>query len=177
MKINIGTTNPSKVDAVKEIISDYPSLKKAQISTIDVPSGVSKQPKGLKEITTGAINRAKSSFKDCDYSFGIESGLMEVPNTKTGFMDICLCCIYDGKETHLGTSCAFELPLEMIKKVKEENLDLSEATYKLGLSKSKNIGAAERIIGILTKNRVSRKEYTKQSIQMALIQIENKELY
>lgn len=76
----------------------------------EVSSSVSNQPKSLDETVRGAMNRALGSFVDCSYSFGIESGLMAVPNTKSGFMDVCVCAIYDGTEYHIGLSSAWEAP-------------------------------------------------------------------
>jgi non-canonical (house-cleaning) NTP pyrophosphatase len=35
------------------------------------------------------------------------------------------------------------------------------------------LGSAEGIIGVLTKGRLTRKEYVKQAITMALINLEN----
>ena len=54
----------------------------------------------------------------------------------------------------------------------EEGLDMSEAINKMGLTNNPNIGAAEGAIGILTKGRVDRKEYTKQALRMAFIHLE-----
>jgi non-canonical (house-cleaning) NTP pyrophosphatase len=54
----------------------------------------------------------------------------------------------------------------------EEGLDMSQAINKAGLTKNPNIGAAEGAIGILTKGKVDRKEYTKQALRMALIHID-----
>src|SRR5688572_7450769 len=106
MKINIGSTNKVKVEALEEILKEYPHLETATVSTMDVTSDVADQPKSLQETVQGAMNRAKATFQDCNYSFGIESGLMAVPNTKTGFMDVCVCAIFDGNEYHLGLSSA-----------------------------------------------------------------------
>lgn len=102
--INVGSKNKVKVEAVREIVRDYGHLKASQIVAVDALSKVSEQPKSLKETIRGAMHRAKHAFKNCDYSFGIESGLMAVPQTKTGFMDVCVCAIFDGKEFHLGLS-------------------------------------------------------------------------
>lgn len=73
MKIVVGSKNQVKVDAVKEIIQDYPHLKDAEIIIVEVGSGVGEQPKSLEETVSGAINRSKNAYKDCDYSFGLES--------------------------------------------------------------------------------------------------------
>lgn len=177
MKINVASTNPVKIEAVKETLRSYSDLANYEVISIEANSRVSKQPKSLEETVQGAINRAKVVFNDCVYSFGIESGLMIVPKTKTGKMDFCVCVIYDGINYHLGLSCAFEFPTKVTKMIHEEGIDANEAFYKCGLTSNKKIGFSEGAIGILTRGRVSRKDYTKQAIQMALIHLENKDLY
>ena len=177
MKINIGSKNKVKIDALKEILKEYPDFLNAEVICKDVDSGVSHQPKSLEETVDGAMKRAKNSFIDCDYSVGLESGLMKVPETKTGFMDVTACAIYDGKNFHLGLSSAFEYPIKVTDYVFKNNAELSDAYRDLGFTTKAKIGEEEGIIGVLTKGRLVRKEYTKQSIIMALIHLENKELY
>jgi len=177
MIINIGTANEAKVEAVKETISDYDILKDAKIVSLEVSSGVEDQPKTIEETIKGAKNRAKNAFKNCNYSIGLESGLMIVPETKTGYMDVCVCAIYDGKEFHLGFSSAFEYPKEAVRLVFEEGLDITQAFNKLKLTDNPRLGAAGGAIGILTKGRMKRKEYTKQAITTALIHLENPKLF
>ncbi len=172
MKINIGSTNVAKVDALKEILHDYSHLKDAIVSAIEVSSGIADQPKSLEETVQGAMNRAKGAFGDCTYSFGIESGLMSVPNTKTGFMDVCVCAIFDGNEFHLGLSSAWELPKKVFHHMVNEGLDMSQAAVKAGFTSNPKIGSAEGLVGIVTKGRLTRKDYTKESIRTALIHIE-----
>ena len=177
MRINIGSKNQIKVDAVKEVIKDYDFLSKAEIFPLEVSSEVYKQPRSLRETIEGAMKRARNAFKDCDYSFGIESGLMNVPNTKTGYMDTTVCVIYDGKEFHIGLSSSFEYPTEVTKLVFSDGLDIDEAMHKLNLTENKRIGRSEGVIGFLTKGRLTRKDYTKQAITTALIHLENPELF
>jgi len=177
MKINIASKNPVKVEAVKEIIKSYDFLKGAEAEGLKVNSGVSKQPKSLEETIQGAINRARLAFNNCTYSFSIESGLMSVPQTKTGSMDFCVCAIYDGKQFHLGMSCAFEFPVKVTKMIHDLGIDANEAFYRCGLTPDKKIGYSEGVIGMLTKGRITRKEHVKQAIQMALIHLENSHLY
>ena len=178
MKINVGSKNQVKVNSVKEVILDYDFLSNAEVFSIEVPSGVYKQPTSIDETIQGAMNRAKSAFKECKYSFGIENGLMKVPNTKTGYMDVTACAIYDGKEFHLGLSSSFEYPTKVTKLVFSDGLEIDEAMHKEGLTKNKKIGYSEGgVIGFLTKGRMTRKEYTKQAIITALIHLENPELF
>ena len=176
MIIYVGSKNPVKVGAVQETICDYPLLCDAVLHSFDSSSGVSKQPQSFEETVVGAKNRARSIFSHCDYSFGIESGLLTVPISKR-LMDVCVCAIYDGKKCAYGISSGFELPTAIEKLVIEENMDLNEATFEIGLTKNNTVGFSEGLIGILTCNRVTRKNYTKQAIQMALIQLEFPEWY
>lgn len=177
MKVNIGSKNKQKVEALKEILIEYPEFLDAEIIEKDVDSEVSDQPKSLDETIKGAMNRAENAFMSCSYSFGLESGLMKVPKTKTGYMDVTVCAIYDGEIFHLGLSSAFEYPIEITEHVLKNGANISDAFNEFGLTKSKSLGAEEGAIGILTKNRLNRKEYTKQAIRTALIHLENKHLY
>lgn len=171
MKIVVASKNPTKVDAVKELILDYPHLKNAVINGNEVETGVSDQPKSLDETVQGAMNRAKNVFNNCDYSFGIESGLMAVPNTKTGFMDVCVCAIFDGKQIHLGLSSAWEAPEIVVQHI-QNGMNMNDAALKAGLTQNPNVGSAQGLVGIVTKGRLNRKEYTKQAVLTALIHLE-----
>jgi inosine/xanthosine triphosphatase len=177
MNIVVATLNEAKVNAVKETLSKYDFLKDTMVGSAVAISGVSDQPKSLEETVTGAVNRAKSVFKDCDLSFGIESGLMAVPQSKSGFMDVCVCAIYDGNEIHLGLSSAFEPPSEIVRQILEENIDMTEAANRIGLSSNKKLGSAEGLVGILTKGRLTRQAYTEQAVVTALVHLENSHLF
>lgn len=177
MKINIGSKNKAKIEALKEILKEYPDFLAAEVSEKDVNSQVSHQPKSLEEVISGATNRAKNVFKDCDYSFGIESGLMKVKEAKTGYMDLTCCAIFDGTRTYLGLSSAFEFPPLVVKYIFEKGENASVAFRELGFTKSDYIGKEEGIIGVLTNNRLTRKGLAKESIRAAILQIENKKLY
>jgi inosine/xanthosine triphosphatase len=173
MKINVGSQNKVKVEAVKEIIVDYPHLASAEVVSMSTESGVANQPKSLDETMRGAVNRAMAAWGNCDYSIGLESGLMDVPMSKTGHMDVCVCAIYDGKEFHFGLSSAWEFPDKKITDlIMKEGLDISEAINKAGLTNNPKIGSEQGAIGILTKGRLDRKEYTKQALRTALIHID-----
>jgi len=177
MFINIGTKNLVKIDALKEIISDYDFLKSASVRSLNVDSLVSEQPLSLEETIKGAKNRAIHAFSNCAYSFGLESGIRKVFSTKSSYMDVTVCAIYDGSDYHLGLSSSFEYPKKVIDLVLQHGLDISQAFKKLNYTSKDNLGACEGVIGILTKGRLNRKDYTKQAIMTALIHLENKEKY
>lgn len=174
MKINVGSTNNVKISAVKEALALYEDFAPAEVSGIKTSSGVSDQPKSLKETLTGAMNRAKSAFLDCDYSFGLESGLMAIPFTKTGFMDFTACAIYDGKDFHLGFSPAIECPKEVMHYVLNENMNFNQACVKAGLTDDPEIGSKEGMLSLLTRGRMNRNEFTKQAIIMAMVHLDFK---
>jgi inosine/xanthosine triphosphatase len=177
MKITIGSKNKTKVKALEEIISDYELLKNAEVVALNVLSEVSEQPKTLEETVKGANNRAKNAWQDCEYSFGIESGIFEVPYTKTGYMDVTVCSIFDGKNNHLGISSMFEYPKKVTELILKGDHDISQAYKEIGLTSAKKLGEEEGAVGQLTKGRIIRTDYNKQAITMALIHLENPELY
>ncbi len=177
MKINVGSQNNVKVSAVREAIRDYDFLSNTDVSGLNVSSEISEQPKSVDETIRGAINRSRNAFQNCNFSFGLEDGLMRVPNTKTNYMNVCACAIYDGQNYHIGLSSAFEYPHDVTKLVFEEGLDINQAFHRVGLTKNPKVGSSEGAIGILTHGRLLRKEYTKQAITMALIHVENSKKY
>ena len=176
MKIVIGTTNPAKIAALAELMPEYDVLKSAELISKNVPSGISEQPLSLEETMHGAQNRAQAAAAYGDIGFGIESGLFKMPGINR-YMDVCVCCIYSDNKTAFGFSSAFEIPPRILTYILDQHMDLSQATKMIGLTDNDQIGAAEGVIGILTKGRITRKEYTKQAIMMALMQLEWNNLF
>lgn len=177
MKIVVASKNPVKVAAVTELIASYELLRSAEVTSREAPSNVSNQPLSLSETIAGAKNRAKTAFENCDYSFGIEAGLTTVPETITGYMNVTVCAIFDGKTYTIGISSAFEWPSNVTKMVVEDGLEIDKAYHKSGLTENERIGYAEGGVGQLTRGRLTRKDYTKEAIRMALLPLENRELY
>ena len=177
MKINVGSKNEQKVEAVREALQEYKDFENTEVFSLDVDSKVSNQPKTLEEIITGAMNRARNSFTNCDYSIGLESGIFPVPHTKSGYMDICMCAIYDGERYYLGSSPAFEHPKGVIDLVFSKNYEIDEAAKEFGITDNPRVGRSEGVIGILTKGILNRKGFSKQAVIMALIHLINKSYY
>jgi len=177
----IGTKNKAKIQALKESIEGLNLFHEYEIVSLSVPSGVADQPISMQATIQGAKNRAYHAFIASSiqpkYSFGVESGLVEAPGSQSGFLNICVCCIYDGAQFYTGCSTGFEVPPKTLQKVIEEKLDLSEACIASGISSNQNIGQEEGLIGILSRGKVNRMEYTKESINTALLQVVNYTLY
>jgi inosine/xanthosine triphosphatase len=168
-RIIVASLNQNKINAVKEVFPSY------NVRGAACASGVREQPVSLDEIIRGSINRAKRAFVDCSYSVGIEDGISRVPDTASGYMNFCCCAIFDGSRIYLGLGPAFEYPPECTRMVVEQGITISEAF--LPVSGRPDIGYEKGIIGWLTGGRINRKDYTKQAVEMAKIQLDNEYLY
>lgn len=169
--IAVGSTNPVKIDAVRLAFTESGRFGTIDVKARDVASGVREQPITMDETLRGAITRARSAFVDCDLSVGIEDGLFAVPHTQSGYMNVCACAIFDGTREHVGLASAFEYPQEVTRFVIDEGLDVTQAFVKAGLSSNARLGAAEGAIGVLTKGRLSRRDYARQAVEAALIHV------
>ena len=176
MKIGVGSKNRTKVNAVSELLKNYPLVfKDIEVNEIDINIEEFGHPKNIKETVEGAINRAKQAYINNDFGFGIEGGLMEVPYTKSGYMEVAVCAIFDGKKIHLGLSQACEWPKKVIDGILNEGMDGSQAIKEYGLTNHEKIGEHGGMAEILTKGRMNRTDFNKSAIAMALIHLENPE--
>ncbi|HEX7593886.1 MAG TPA: inosine/xanthosine triphosphatase, partial [Anaerolineae bacterium] len=77
MKIAIGSTNPVKVRAARNVLRKiYP---RAEFVALEVPSGVPGQPRGDKQTRRGSVNRARTvrQAAHADFGVGLEGGIVE----------------------------------------------------------------------------------------------------
>ena len=172
MKIKVGTHNPLKVRATRNVMEKI--YTNVDVEGIEVDSGVSDQPIGLDETIQGAVNRARNAFLDADLSVGIESGLLAAPHSITGYLDLQWCAIYDGERVTLGVSAGFEYPpvvVEEVLKGQEVGEVMDEVT---GVEK---LGQKTGAVSILTKGLLDRTENTEQCVLMAMIPRMNKGVY
>ena len=177
MKIVVGSKNNAKISAVAEYIVDYASLADATVIGINANSQVSDQPLTLNETITGAMNRAQEALahEGATYGFGIESGLMTVPHTLSGHLDVCACAIADIDGVYIGLSSAWEFPdVAISESMTKDGLDMTQACIKHGLTNDSEIGKKQGAVGIVTRGRLTRKAYTQEAVRNALIHIEYK---
>jgi inosine/xanthosine triphosphatase len=167
--IRVGSMNPVKLGAIREVMA--PRFPEARFQPVAAPSEVSDQPLGLEETLRGAKNRARNAFADCFLSVALESGLVEVPGSNTGYMNLTACAIFDGREMYLGLGPAFELPPDVTRLVVEDGLELDPAVRRAGLTENERIGYAQGIIGILSGGRVTRMDYSRPAVSMALVRM------
>jgi inosine/xanthosine triphosphatase len=173
-RINCGSTNPPKMLAAKKAFERFGFL--VSIKGFEVSSGVNSQPIGFAETSRGAKIRAVNAFKkgQCDFSIGLEAGIVKFPG-RTGYMDVCVAVIYDGREFFYGTSPMFEYPKFILRKILSEKMEAGEAYGQyLGTG---NPGRKGGIIGHLSKGKITRAHYMVPSVEMALVSMTNQELY
>ena len=111
MIIHVGSQNRVKGEAVREVLTNYDFLSRAEVIGVSVDSGVAFQPLTLDETILGAKTRAIRSFPGSEYSIGLESGAHRIMDER--YMELTICSIYDGKRHSLGYSSAFEIPPQM----------------------------------------------------------------
>jgi len=179
MLFAIGTQNKGKIKAVKQALEKYQDFKRAEVISCEVETGVNEQPIGLDEIITGAKNRAKAAYQKnkVDFGIGLESGIFKVPHTKSNYMDVTGCAIYDGQHFHIGLSSCFEYPKKLIDKIVNENKDVSDAAIELGFFKNRSVREAGGMVGILTQGVITRIKYSEQAVHTAIIHLLNKDYY
>nr|WP_319374577.1 inosine/xanthosine triphosphatase [uncultured Methanobacterium sp.] len=173
MKVVVGSKNPVKLKATRNVLKKiYPQMG---VQAKHVDSGVPDQPIGLEVTIQGAINRAKNAYsEDFDLSVGIESGLLEVPHSITGYLDLQWCAIYDGEKTTLGVSAGFEYPPLVIEKVLE-GMEVGDVMDQVtGIDR---LGQKTGAVSHLSRGLLDRTGNTEQCVLMAMIPRMNEGVY
>ena len=144
-KAYIASTNQVKVNALKEVLSDY------EIISIKVDSGVSNQPKSDEETILGAINRAKALPGD-GLRFGLEAGVTR----QFGKLYLVNFGALIDKNNNIYTAggTRIELPKVIEDKIFNEGKEL--ALIMEELFQEKDVRSHQGAIGIFTSNMVKR---------------------
>jgi inosine/xanthosine triphosphatase len=173
MLIHVGSKNPVKVVAVRNVFERVFRDQPIEVIAYEVASGVADQP-FEDEIAKGAIQRATSALRDADYGVGIEAGLIWQKELKI-YLDVQFCAIIDslGKIT-LGHGSGFQYPPEIIREV---GVGKSVGEAMGALTKINDIGQQMGAIGYLCHELLNRTELTEQAVLVALIPRIRKELY
>ena len=106
--ILVGSSNPTKINAVKQAFHlVYPKIKFKVVGK-GVSSGVSDQPMGEKETFLGANNRVLGLLKDeANYYVGIEGGCCFIDKKLYAFAWVIT---RDDKKVGCGKTSLFQLP-------------------------------------------------------------------
>jgi inosine/xanthosine triphosphatase len=173
MNVVVGSKNPVKLNATRNILGRiYGDIT---VSSTNVDSGVPDQPFGLDQTVKGAVNRAKNAFSEkFDLSVGIESGLLKVPETLTGYIDLQWCAIYDGKNITIGASSGFEYPPSVIKEVLN-GVEVGDVMDKVtGVN---DLGQKKGAVSYLSRDMLNRTENTEECVLTAMIPRMNNNIY
>ena len=173
MNVVVGSKNPVKLNATRNILGwIYGDIT---VSSTNVDSGVPDQPFGLDQTVKGAVNRAKNAFsEEFDLSVGIESGLLMVPETLTGYIDLQWCAIYDGNNITIGASSGFEYPPSVIKEVLN-GVEVGDVMDKVtGVN---DLGQKKGAVSYLSRDMLNRTENTEECVLTAMIPRMNNNIY
>ncbi len=157
-KIAIGSTNPVKIQAVKNALND----ESVQVVPCSALSKVRPQPLSDEETLQGAINRAKDCLEKTDspLAIGLEAGIVFLQN------QVYLChwgAIVDRNQNIFFTNGP---------------LILLPSEYRQSLSNGQNLedimhhstgieclGTKEGAIGVFTQNRLNREQVLTQIVK------------
>jgi len=165
MRVNVGTRNALKVEAVRAAFANAFPGEALEVTGVAVESGVPSQPLD-EEVARGAMARAQAALGDADFGVGIEAGLLFLPGadrpTSTG---VCVVLDRTGRWT-LGHSPGCELPPEVVARLREGSTLNREMSRISGIPEIKEkIGA----IGYLSGGRITRLAVTRETVLMALL--------
>ena len=169
----VASLNPVKLEAVR-LGLEATGILHANISGVEIPSGVSDQPIDDPETLRGATNRAVGARRmhpDATLCVGIEGGIQIKQNRAEAFAWIVIN--WAGGSGQSRTS-SFQLP-EKVSDLIQNGTELGHAVDKVfGHVNSKQKGGA---VGSLTNNCITRTDLYRQSVQLALIPFMNPVLF
>ncbi len=165
-KIIVASTNPVKIDAVRQGFARMFPGETFDVHGIGAQSGVSDQPMGDAETAQGAHNRAahaRALAPDADYWVGVEGGCADVNGEMQTFAWVVVMGRTREGKSRTGT---FYLPHEVARLVRE-GMELGHADDAVfGRSNSKQQNGS---VGLLTDDAIDRIEYYAHAVVLALI--------
>lgn len=176
MKVLVGSTNPVKLNAVKESFALY--FDNIIVEGISVNSGVPAQPVNSQTFE-GAKNRALELKKinqeknlSAEFFVGIEGGIKETYSKWFAFG--CMCIMKEDGKFSFGTSAHFELPDLVIKKL----LNGEELGFVMDeIMQQENTKQKGGAISFFTNGKMDRKELYIPGLICALIPFIHPDLY
>lgn len=172
MKIAIGSTNPVKINAVKNVMKKI--FEEVEVVSGDVETGVSHTPLNDEETIKGAINRAREALKKtgADLGVGMEGGINKV--MERYFLSGWCAIVDKNNNVSLGGGSTLELPNHVIQGVLEGK-ELGNVMDELtGIENTKQKMGA---IGIFTNDLMNRQEAWETFVTYAMSRKLKPELY
>lgn len=163
--IAVASTNPAKINAVRQCFETTFPAQSVKIQGYAVPSGVAAQPMSSEETLQGAKNRlaALKQQQQAEIYVSIEAGL------DGAFTFAWMLVEYQGKQG-MARSASLMLPPAALDLI-DQGLELGEVMDQLfGTENIKQAGGA---IGLLTQHRLTRASVYQQALVLALIPMIN----
>ncbi len=166
MKVAVGSTNPVKIEATRQAFAKVWPKKTWEVIGLEIPSGISPQPKSDLESIKGATNRAKGALKQAkaDYGVGIEGGISKI---NVMWFDTAWIVILNNKgKQGIGSTINMPTPPSFIKKVQQgmEIGHIDDEVFKRVNSKHQ-----EGHFGLMTKNALTRESAYIDGVISALV--------
>lgn len=117
MKVAVGSTNPTKINAAKIAFAKIFPNEPVEVIGLKVSSDIPDQPMSAEEALKGATNRAKKALKQAaaDYGVGLEGGMQEI-NGK--WIETGWCVIVDKQNNEgIGSSIHMQVPPKLMKHI------------------------------------------------------------
>ncbi len=173
LKVAVGSTNPAKVSAVKNIFTQIYGY--VEVESVEPDLGLEKQPKERSTVD-GAMRRARYALErtGADFGVGIEAGLFQ--NEHIGRqLDVQYCAVVDpaGRMT-VGHGPGFQYPPAVLEAVRRGEA-VGEVMARL--TGIENIGRKSGSIGYLTDGMMDRTSLTEIAVLMSLVPRIRVELY
>jgi inosine/xanthosine triphosphatase len=172
MKIAIGSTNPTKIQAAER--SARKVWPDAEFVAVAVPSGVAEQPMSDEETIQGALNRAREALTvaAADVGIGVEGGVDDSP---MGMFATGWAVVVDNQGTvGIGGSGRLPLPESIAARIRaggELGPVMDQFAGRSNLKHS--LGA----VGILTDGQINRTEALQVAVTYALTKFMHPEYY
>lgn len=170
MKVAIGTKNPSKLAAAEEAFKSFFPDEDIEFIPVEVASGISDQPMSDEETLQGALTRAKSALQEAgaDYGVGLEGGLQQIADY--WMVGNIAAVVNAAGDTSAGASARVVVP-DVIMSHVLEGTELNDAVHKA--LNIKDNGKQGGILGLLSKDIVTRSSACRDAVLLALSGVEN----
>ncbi len=174
MKVAVGSTNPIKIEAVRQAFTTVWPDESWEIEGINVESGVSQQPMSDEESIDGARNRAQRAQKalQAEWGVGLEGGMQKINEYwfTCGWMVVI---DQDGKEG-IGSTVNMVVPPKVMELI-DQGIELGVANDMV--FQQMNSKHAEGHFGLMTNNRITRMSGYQEGLIAALVRFIRPEVF
>lgn len=155
MKIVVGSTNPTKIQAAQLAIDRMYPKERIKVTGIEADSKVSAQPKSDLESIEGATNRAKDVLEktDADLAIGMEGGVEKIG--KYYFECGWIAVLDRSGKLGLGSTARFEMSKKLMKEI-DSGKELRDIMNEL--TGRDDVHRTDGAMGVLTAGNYKRDE-------------------